>query len=189
MPPDKAEHRRQARRRRRLLAIDAPTAAEDAASLAPAWLFRTGQVVALYVPAGSELDPKPLRLRLETAGVRIALPVVTARDAALTFRLCSRDAHAPDLLGLPGPPDHALAVRPAVIVTPLLAFDRRGVRLGQGGGYYDRTLMALRPDGPVRAIGLAYAGQAVESLPADVFDQPLDGVLTETAYLEFKGDA
>ena len=77
---------------------------------------------------------------------------------------------------------------PDLIFLPLLGFDRSGGRLGQGGGYYDRTLAALRSAGPpVRAIGLAYAGQEAPRLPTDALDQRLDGVLTENAYLDFTG--
>ena len=67
--------------------------------------------------------------------------------------------------------------------TPLLAFDDSGGRLGQGGGFYDRTF-AARPN--VTRIGLAYAGQAAERLPMQRHDMALDGVLTETGYTAFK---
>jgi 5-formyltetrahydrofolate cyclo-ligase len=73
-------------------------------------------------------------------------------------------------------------VTPDLIVTPLLAFDRRGGRLGQGGGYYDRTFAAL-PEA-VR-IGFAYAGQQVDRLPIEAHDIRLHGVLTETGYRAF----
>jgi 5-formyltetrahydrofolate cyclo-ligase len=61
----------------------------------------------------------------------------------------------------------------------LLAFDRHGVRLGYGGGYYDRTLARLRDAGPVVAIGAAYSAQEVTALPNDEHDQRLDWVVTE----------
>jgi len=63
--------------------------------------------------------------------------------------------------------------------------DAQGHRLGQGGGYYDRTLHQLRLEGPIIAIGLAFAEQEVEALPADDLDQRLDGILTETGYRAF----
>ena len=68
-----------------------------------------------------------------------------------------------------------------MLLVPLLAFDKDGHRLGYGGGYYDRTLAARK----VRAIGLAYAGQEVSSLPADRYDQPLNAVLTEFGLRNF----
>src|SRR3546814_4940623 len=67
----------------------------------------------------------------------------------------------------------------------MLAFDRSGRRLGYGGGFYDRTLAALRGRHAVQAIGIAYAEQEVEAVPAGPEDARLDGVVTERAYLDF----
>ena len=72
-------------------------------------------------------------------------------------------------------------VRPQIVLVPLLAFDAEGGRLGQGGGYYDRTLAALRSDGPVTAIGVGYALQERAQLPMMATDQRLDWILTEDA--------
>ena len=127
-------------------------------------------------------------MRLDAAGVAIVLPVVVAQGAPLVFRLYTEDTHEPDALGLLAPPASAPQVRPAAVILPLLAFDGAGTRLGQGGGYYDRTLAALRASGPALAIGLAYAGQQVDRLPCDAHDQRLDGVITENAYLSFMGE-
>jgi 5-formyltetrahydrofolate cyclo-ligase len=89
----------------------------------------------------------------------------------------------PDLAGIPAPLETAEPVTPDLILTPLLAFDVEGGRLGQGGGYYDRTFAAL-PDA-IR-IGVAYAGQAVERVPMQAHDVRLDGVLTEAGYRSIK---
>ncbi|MFZ3007447.1 MAG: 5-formyltetrahydrofolate cyclo-ligase, partial [Phenylobacterium sp.] len=70
------------------------------------------------------------------------------------------------------------------VIAPLLAFDRKGGRLGQGGGHYDRTLESLRSSRPVFVLGLAYAGQEVEPMDLDPHDQRLDAILTETGYRE-----
>jgi 5-formyltetrahydrofolate cyclo-ligase len=86
---------------------------------------------------------------------------------------------AADALGVRAPTRRAPFVTPDLVVTPLLAFDALGGRLGQGGGYYDRTLAELRARGQVFVLGLAWAGQEVERLPAETHDQPLDAVLTE----------
>ena len=72
---------------------------------------------------------------------------------------------------------------PEVLLVPLLAFDRRGFRLGYGGGFYDRTLEGLRARGPVLAIGLAYAAQEVPVVPTDATDQRLDAILTEAGLI------
>ena len=148
------------------------------------------RTVATYRATGSEIDPRPLAEWMIAQGLRLALPVVAQRDAPLLFREGADGPPTFDALGLPVPPPHAPTLRPDLIFLPLLGFDRAGARLGQGGGYYDRTLAALRAEGPpVRAIGLAFAGQEVPHVPTDALDQSLDGVLTETGYLDFTGAA
>ena len=77
---------------------------------------------------------------------------------------------------------------PRLVICPLLAFDRAGGRLGQGGGHYDRTLAVLRAQGPVFVLGLAYAGQEVAALDLEPHDQRLDAILTETGYTRFRKD-
>jgi 5-formyltetrahydrofolate cyclo-ligase len=182
--PDKRILRAQLRSLRRRLADEAPDAAERAAALWPAPGSPDGRVFALYHPSGSELDPTPLRARLPTGGV--ALPAAQSREGALVFRLhATGEALVPDALGIPSPSEHAAAVLPDVVFAPLLAFDRRGGRLGQGGGHYDRTLANLRRMKSVLVIGLAYAGQELQEIPMEPHDQRLDAILTETGYQEF----
>ena len=139
--------------------------------------------VSFYMPMGAELDPRPLAARIAAKGARLALPVTVARGHALIFRTWQAgDALAPDGLGLPAPPETATPVRPDIILAPLVGFDRFGGRLGQGGGFYDRTLRALRAVSPIIAIGLAFAEQECDSLPIGPWDESLDGVLTPKGY-------
>ncbi len=84
---------------------------------------------------------------------------------------------------MPEPPGTAPEAQPSLVLAPLLAFDRSGARLGQGAGHYDRTLAALRAQGQVTAIGLAFAEQEVGRVPTGAHDQKLDGVLTPDAYI------
>lgn len=177
-PHDKASLRAEARaQRKRLAGLDpqaASRAAEHVAALPP------GDPVAVYRAIGSELDADALALALIRQGRTLCLPVVLERDAAMIFRLWTPDEPLElDQAGVPAPLPLAEAVVPELIVTPLLAFDVRGGRLGQGGGYYDRTFAAL-PDA-VR-IGFAYAGQQVEQVPLETHDIRLHGVLTEVGY-------
>ncbi|HEX7776276.1 MAG TPA: 5-formyltetrahydrofolate cyclo-ligase, partial [Parvibaculum sp.] len=72
-----------------------------------------------------------------------------------------------------------------VVLLPLLAFDSAGRRLGYGGGYYDRTLEALRAKTSVIAVGLAFSAQEAEELPEDQYDQRLDWVVTELGAVSF----
>ena len=166
---------------RRQLADATPDAGlRAAANLPQGWHGMPVAIYGLYSPMGSELDPGAIRI----AGARRALPVVVEPDAALVFRLYqSGDRLEPDALGLPAPTQDAEVVLPDVVFVPLLAFDRQGGRLGQGGGFYDRTIAALRARGPLLAVGLAYAGQEVDQLALEPHDQRLDAVLTEKAFI------
>ncbi|HUO22138.1 MAG TPA: 5-formyltetrahydrofolate cyclo-ligase [Caulobacteraceae bacterium] len=183
MTSEKADLRAQLRLRRRELALTHLHAAERAALHLP--LERLGRVMvaAGYHAIGGELDPWPALRRLSEAGARIALPVAVSPHAPLRFHLFEPgDVLEPDASRTPAPLPSAPLVTPDLLLMPLLGFDRRGYRLGQGGGYYDRTLQALRGAGPVWAVGLAYAGQALDAVPHDGHDQPLDAILTETGY-------
>jgi 5-formyltetrahydrofolate cyclo-ligase len=165
---------------RRRLAAEAPDAAVGAAACLPDNWPTAATVYALYHPVGSELDPGHIRL----PALRRALPVVIRRDGPLVFRLHEPgETLVPDLLGVPAPASAAPQVMPDIVFTPALAFDRRGGRLGQGGGYYDRTIAALRAVRPVLVIGLAYAAQELPEIPMDEHDQRLDAILTETGFI------
>ena len=166
--------------RKRLAGLDAGAAgraAEQAGALPP------GPIVAVYRAIGSELDVEALSRALIQSGRELCLPVVIERDAPMIFRRWSPGEPLElDEAGVPAPFPLAEVVEPDLILTPLLAFDARGGRLGQGGGYYDRTF-AARPD--VTRIGFAYAGQQVDDLPVEPHDIRLHGVLTETGYRPF----
>lgn len=166
--------------RKRLAGLDAG-AAERAAAQAEA--LPPGDIVAVYRAIGSELDADALSLALMRAGRTLCLPVVIERDASMIFRRWTPGEPLElDEAGVPAPFPLAGTVTPDLILTPLLAFDAAGGRLGQGGGYYDRTFAAL-PD--VLRVGFAYAGQQVENLPLEPHDIRLHGVLTETGYTPF----
>lgn len=180
---DKAALRTELRARRARLKAASPDAAVHAAQAFARAGLGPFAIAGIYHPQGSEMDPFPLAAALERLGARIALPAAVAHGAPLVFRRMSEEGGLPpDAVGIPSPPADAPSVRPDLVVCPLLAFDRRGGRLGQGGGFYDRTLQLLRAQGPVVAIGLAYAGQELMALPRGPFDQPLDGVLTERGW-------
>jgi len=180
---DKRELRSAMRALRKRLAEADPEAAARAADHSAA--LPGGEPVALYRAMGSELDTDALAMALEAAGRRLCLPVVLERDAPMIFRSWRPGEPLElDAAGCPAPLPLAETIDPAVILTPLLAFDARGGRLGQGGGYYDRTF-AERP-GALR-IGFAYAGQGVERLELEAHDVRLHGVLTETGYRAMPG--
>lgn len=135
-------------------------------------------VLAGYLPIGTEIDPVPVMARF-AARLPVCVPVVAAPGTPLAFRGWRPGcALVRGRFGVAVPADGA-ALSPDLLIVPLLAFDRAGRRLGYGGGYYDRTLAALRARGPVIAVGLAFAAQEVPEVPHGSLDAPLDGVVTE----------
>lgn len=147
-----------------------------------------GAIVSLYHPMKDELDTKPLAEALLDRGFEIALPVTPKKRGRLTFRAFrDGDPLHPDRYGIMTPSEEAPEVRPMLIVTPLLAFARDGGRLGYGGGYYDRTLAALRAEGDILAVGFAYAAQEVGKLPMGKTDQFLDWIVTEREAIDARG--
>lgn len=160
-----------------------PDAAERLAARFPIKLFqRYGPIVSGYIAIGDELDPAPLLARLEAEGATIALPrvgpTVDGRHGPLTFHEAHPKHHEKGPFGLTQPRADAPQLRPGLVLTPLLAFDLRGNRLGYGKGHYDRTIAALRATGRVFYLGLGYAQQQADVVPADKHDIPLDWVET-----------
>jgi len=138
-----------------------------------------------YHAIHSELSPALLLHALTDRGVPTALPVTPEAGKPLQF-LDWRpgDRLVDGRFGTKQPAAGAAPVRPHVVLVPLLAFDLAGWRLGYGGGYYDRSIAALRNDGmPVVAIGVGYDGQRVDKVPVGPYDMPLDAVLTPTGLI------
>ena len=85
------------------------------------------------------------------------------------------------------PKASAPEVFPDILLVPLAAFDRNGHRIGYGAGHYDRTIARLREMKQIAAIGVCFAVQEIEHVPATPFDQRLDLVLTEQEVIDFRG--
>lgn len=131
-----------------------------------------------YWPIRGEVDPRPLLAALTERCIPTALPVIAGDD--LAFHLWrDGDPLVAAGLGTFGPETTAPAVRPSILLVPLVAFDRRGHRLGYGRGFYDRVIARLKADRPLTTIGLAYAMQEVPVVPTEPHDQPLDYIATE----------
>lgn len=140
-----------------------------------------GLVVAGYAPIATELDIRPLLARLDEAGLTCCLPEIAEDGGLLRFRRWHpRDPLVPGPRGTWQPAATAAEVEPDILFVPLLAVDDDGFRLGQGGGYYDRTLHALRAHKPVVVVGVGYDVQRVKRLPRAAGDERVDWIVTET---------
>ncbi len=136
-------------------------------------------VVSGFAPLPDEPRIWPLLRRLAGSGVALALPVVQGKGLPLLFRAWKPgDSMERGVWNIPQPKADKPEVEPDILLVPLLAFDRRGWRLGYGGGFYDRTLALLRARKTVTAIGLGYDQQQVDAVPHLPYDQRLDWVLT-----------
>ena len=146
-----------------------------------------GVVVSGFSPLKSEISPLPLLRRLADAGASLALPAVAGRGRPLVMRAWRFGAPlVSGVWGIREPPADAPELFPDIVIVPLLAFDRRGHRIGYGAGYYDMTLTRLRAMKPVTAIGIAFAAQEIAAVPATPRDAPLDLVLTEHETIDFR---
>jgi 5-formyltetrahydrofolate cyclo-ligase len=137
--------------------------------------------IAGYWAVGSEINLSPLIGDLDEKGWSVSLPVIVKKDAPLIFRSWhSGDELTKGPFNTLQPKPVRDEVFPDVILVPLLAFDDQKFRLGQGGGFYDRTLEQLKnSEGGVVSVGVAFAAQRVNVVPRDKYDARLDFIVTE----------
>jgi 5-formyltetrahydrofolate cyclo-ligase len=184
LPNDLADSKQRLRREAfaRRDSLDPDTRREAALAIAAQALalpdLADRQPVGGYWPIRSEVDPRPLMERLTARGQVVALSQI------LHPRLSWREWQPGDVLihnsfGLLEPGPDAPEVFPTALLVPLAAFDRQGGRLGYGKGHFDRAIVALSDKHPVLTVGLAYAVQEIDHMPAESHDQPLDLVITE----------
>jgi 5-formyltetrahydrofolate cyclo-ligase len=146
-----------------------------------------GLIVSGFLPLKSEINPVPLLRKLADAGARLALPVVAGKGKPLIMRAYAfGDTLAAGVWGIREPKVEAPAVDPDILLVPLLAFDRRGHRIGYGAGYYDMTIHALRAKKSIVAVGIAFAAQEIAEVPTTPRDARLDLVLTEREVIDFR---
>ncbi|WP_026398398.1 5-formyltetrahydrofolate cyclo-ligase [Acetobacter nitrogenifigens] len=138
-------------------------------------LLRPNVAIASLWPLEGEIDLRPLNEFLHASGRNVLLPETTKKGNPLLFRQWRPDVGM--IAGRFGTmhPDGETGT-PGIILVPMLAFDRRGYRLGYGGGYYDRTLVA-NPD--AIAIGYALSTQERDDVPVGPYDRPLPFIVTE----------
>lgn len=145
----------------------------------------TDHIIAAYMPIRTEVSPLPTMIKMVARGRRICVPVILGNGQPLEFH-----EWRPDTQMVDGPfgasiPKDAAVLKPDIVITPLVAFDPNGYRLGYGGGFYDRSFEQLSASKDIQAIGFAYADQEVMLVPRESTDYQLDGVITEKGILSF----
>lgn len=156
-------------------------------------LFRNARHIALYLPVRGEADPSLLRT-LGLARQQFYLPVLSPfGDKRLWFVHWDKQTRfRNNRFRIPEPYPPHVGRRHArwldIVITPLVAFDQHGSRLGMGGGYYDRTFAFKKRDTrqqrPVLC-GFAYAFQSTAHISRQAWDVPLDTAVTETGFFRF----
>lgn len=140
---------------------------------------RSARTVFLYSAIGSEVPTDRASRALAAGGAVLAYPRVRGTELEL-FGVGDSSELRPGYRGIREPPADALPVELAEVdlfVVPGMAFDRRGNRLGRGGGHYDRLLQAAGPR--ARRIGLCYAERVLERIPVAPWDRSVQCIVTE----------
>lgn len=155
---------------------------QAAALLADLLARQGGRPLAGYMAMRTEIDPAEA-MAAHTGPVGV--PVILGPGQPLKFREWTPGcALVEGEFGARIPAEGAW-IEPEVVVVPLVGWDRRGYRLGYGGGFYDRTLELLRARRPTLAIGFAFAAQELPEVPIEPTDQRLDAIVTEAGVLTF----
>lgn len=156
-------------------------------------LFRNARHIALYLPVKGEADPTFLR-KLARPRQQLYLPVLSPFGGnRLWFVRWDKHTHLRlNRFRIPEPHPHWRHSRPArwldLVITPLVAFDGRGSRMGMGGGFYDRTFAFKRGQSHWQRpslCGFAYAFQQTAHLIRQPWDVPLDAVVTDNGFFQF----
>jgi 5,10-methenyltetrahydrofolate synthetase len=133
-----------------------------------------GKTIAAYWPIRGELDLRPWMTKAIAKGARIALPVVIEKDQPVEFHLWTPDcAMKIGKWQIPVPAE-AKAVTPDIIIIPLLGVDKEQYRLGNGGGYYDRTLAGLSS---AKTIGIGQSFARMDTIYPMPWDIPMQQIL------------
>ena len=187
---DKVQHRKIAISKRRKIyeALQQEEYAKRITHFFHEWI--SGQksvfVVALYHPINSEISPLSLIEYLDTKNKTICLPMVVNKKQPLIFKPWRPGKKM--VIGHYGIsiPDNDQTLIPDLIICPLLAYDSKGIRLGYGGGYYDRYLESVHKNSnrPL-LIGLIYDFQLIDDSIDEIHDIRLDVVFSETQIKNF----
>ena len=188
--PSKTDLRRHFRRQRQALTPAARQRAEKRINNLLKGYLKRGKRLAIYWPIGSELRLDSLAAAARSRGTELYLPYIELRRQRLWFtpfpqqgrpeRRRRGKLHIPQFAG------RKIRIHNLhSIIIPLVGIDRRGYRLGQGGGFYDVTLAATRHRLCPHKIGAGFACQETNILPAEEHDMQMDVWVCENGIRRF----
>lgn len=144
--------------------------------------FRYADVILAYFPFGFEIDIRPLLTRALSLGKRLALPRTHGKGLMTFHYIDTLDGLEKGAYGIPEPNESAplYETAPATLcLVPGIVFDRTGLRIGYGGGYYDRFLR----DGAINTLGIIYSDFVLPSIPGGRYDRHVAALATERGIL------
>ena len=147
--------------------------------------------IALYYPINGEISPLPALAEMLAQGYQVSLPMINEMGEMSFIRWHGeKDELIEGKLSIPTPKSSskkADKIIPDIILLPLVAFDKKGNRIGYGGGYYDKTIAFLRQTGYApKLIGLGYDWQEIENIQPENHDVQLDYVVTDENGIDHK---
>lgn len=146
--------------------------------------YQRAKHIALYWPSDGEIDPSPLLSQALSAGKHCYFPVISEQGTLAFKRFSPRNRQRKNRFGITEPSrfsKNCHAKQLDLVFLPLVGFDRRGARLGMGGGFYDKTFawkhkhQRRKP----QLVGLAHHIQEVNGLTVDSWDIPLIAIATD----------
>jgi 5-formyltetrahydrofolate cyclo-ligase len=175
------DRRRQVSERERVAATDALTA-----HLVKLATDLDVSSISAYLPTNDEPNTRPFVEWAVARGIRVLIPV-SRNDGLLDWAVTDGGSETPGLFGMPQPTADVLgpiAINDVgLIVVPAACVDRSGMRMGWGRGYFDRTLGSMERCPPVYAV--IFDNELVDSVPSEVHDKRVDGVVTPNAIVTF----
>lgn len=140
-----------------------------------------GRIVSAYWPLRGEPDLRPWMASVIARGGRCALPLVARKASPLVFRLWEPGCRMErGVWNIPVPAEGAV-VAPDFVVAPVVGYDSACYRLGYGGGYFDRTLVAYSQRPPV--VGVGYSASKLVTICPQHYDIPMNAIVTERGVL------
>ena len=143
--------------------------------------FKNYKIIASFISFKSEISTQFLNEFLLNNGKILCLPIIKNNSETLNFiEYNLKTKLVSGKFGIMQPSDLSKEFLPEIILTPCLAFDENGFRLGYGGGYYDKTFSYLKKiKHKFISIAVAFDGQKIDKLVHDKYDQKIDYILTE----------